>query len=74
MTFEHQGHSFSDEEAKADAIFEYYNNILGTYFTRARNINLAQIGMPQLDLSDLADEFTEDEAWAVIKEIPNDQA
>lgn len=60
-TFEHDGHLFSDLETKADVIYEYYNNILGTYFSRARNINLAQIGMAQLDLSDLASEFTEDE-------------
>ena len=46
--------------------------ILGTYFTHARNINLAQIGMLQLDLSELAYEFTEDEVWAVVREIPND--
>ena len=52
---------FSDLETKADVIYEYYNNILGTYFSRARNINLTQIGMAQLDLSDLASEFTEDE-------------
>lgn len=40
-TIEHEGQTFSVEEAKADVIYEYYNNILGTYFARARNINMA---------------------------------
>jgi hypothetical protein len=35
---------------------------------------MAEIGMPQLDLSELASEFTEDEVLAVIREIPNDRA
>lgn len=30
--------------------------------------------MPQLDLSELTAEFTVDEVWAVIREIPNDRA
>lgn len=72
-SFEHEGHSFN-EEAKAEAIFDYYNGIMGTYFTRTRNINLAQIGMPQLDLSALDDAFTEEEVWAIIKAIPSDRA
>lgn len=41
---------------------------------RARNINLAQAGLPQLDLEALAAQFTVEEVWAVIKTIPNDRA
>jgi hypothetical protein len=66
--------SFSEEEAKADAIYTYFNGILGTHFSRTRNIDLAQIGIPQLVLDDLVVPFTEEEVWNVIKEIPNDRA
>jgi hypothetical protein len=73
-TFEHDGLSLSDEEAKADAIFDYFHGILGTYFARTRNISLASIGLPQLDLDVLAAPFSAEEVWAVIKDIPNDRA
>jgi hypothetical protein len=73
-TFEHAGLTLSDEEAKADAIYDYFNGILGTYFARTRNIDLAQIGLPQLDLSALEAPFSTDEVWNIIKSIPNDRA
>jgi hypothetical protein len=73
-SFEHAGSMFTEEEAKADAIYDYFNNILGTYFLHTRNINLAQIGLPQLDLGMLASAFTVEEVWAVTKEILNDRA
>lgn len=37
----HQGQTFSEEEAKAGIVYKYYNNILGTPFTRQHRINLA---------------------------------
>jgi hypothetical protein len=73
-TFEHTGLTLTDEEAKADAIYDYFNGILGTYFARTRNIDLAQISLPQLDLDSLAAPFTVEEVWVVIKDIPNDRA
>jgi hypothetical protein len=45
-SFEHVGSTFTEEEAKADTVYDYFNSILGTYFLRTRNINLAQIGLP----------------------------
>lgn len=72
--FEHAGLTLSDDEAKSDAICHFFNGLLGTYFERSRNINLAQIGLPQLDLESLISPFSVDEVWAVIKAIPNDSA
>jgi hypothetical protein len=72
--FEHAGLTLSDDEAKSDAICHFFNGLLGTYFERSRNINLAQIGLPQLDLESLISPFSVDEVWAVIKAIPNDRA
>jgi hypothetical protein len=37
----HDGHSFSEEEAKADIVFNYYNGLLGTPFTREHRIDLS---------------------------------
>jgi hypothetical protein len=71
-TFKHDGVSLSDEEAKANAIYHYYNSILRTYFARTRNVSLAFLQLPQLELDALAAPFIIDEIWGMIKEILND--
>jgi cyclopropane fatty-acyl-phospholipid synthase-like methyltransferase len=38
-TIEHEGRTLAAEDAKADTIYDSYNNLLGKYFARARNIN-----------------------------------
>jgi len=58
----------------ADALYEYFNNIMGINFERSRSLNLAEIGVPTEDLSDLEAMFTEDEVRSVIQELPNDKA
>jgi lambda repressor-like predicted transcriptional regulator len=60
-TLQHEGQSITAEEAKADLIYEYYNDILGKPFTRMHGINLQQLGIPQLELERLGDCFTEAE-------------
>ena len=40
---EHEGQWFSEEEAKADLIFEYYNNILGKLFQRQHALHLSEL-------------------------------
>ena len=38
----HNGQTFSEEEAKANIVFDYYNALLGTPFTRQHRIDLSQ--------------------------------
>lgn len=68
-----EGTWLSDEQAKADAFFEYYNAILGKPFTRVRSVLLDGL-LPQLDLSGIDACFSEEEVWATIKEMPSDRA
>lgn len=70
---QHEGRWFSDEEAKADLIFEYYNDILGKPFRREHSLHLHDL-LPQLDLTGLDTCFSEDEIWVTIKELPSDRA
>ena len=67
---QHNGVWFSDDEAKSDLIFDYYNNILGTPFLCEHTLDL----LPNLDLSGLDACFTEDEIWATVKDLPSDRA
>jgi hypothetical protein len=69
----HEGQWFSDEEAKADFIFDYYNNILGKPFRIEHALRLDEL-LPRLDMSGLDICFTADEIWATIKELPSDRA
>lgn len=57
---QHEGQWFSDEEAKADLIFEYYNSILGKPFRREHALHLDEL-LPRLDLLGMDACFTEDE-------------
>lgn len=60
--------------AMAESLFSYYNSILGTEFQRTRRINLQAVGVPTYDLSGLDVCFSEEEIWAVIRELPPDKA
>ena len=55
-------------------MYNYYNGILRTPFTRTHRINLAQLSLPQLDLSALAKPFTLQEVARVVMESPSDRA
>lgn len=37
----HNGQTFSEEEAKADIVFSYYNELLGSAFVRQHRIDLS---------------------------------
>lgn len=56
----HEGQWFSDEDAKADLIFQYYNNILGKPFRREHALRLDEL-LPRLDMLGMDVCFTEDE-------------
>ena len=63
-----------NDDAMADALYEHYNAILATNFVRSRALNLQLLGVPTEELSHLETLFSEDEVWAVIRELPNDKA
>jgi len=62
------------DEGMADALFDYYNGILGNNFVRTRMLNLQAIGVPSLDLHTLEFLFSEEEVHAVVMELPADKA
>jgi hypothetical protein len=70
----HDGHTFSEDEAKADIVFNYYNSLLGTPFTRQHRIDLSQLQLTVLDLSTLVEPFTAEEVAGFVKATPSDRA
>lgn len=68
------GQTFSEEQAKADVVFSYYNGLLGNAFMCQHRIDLAQLNLPQLNLQDLMVPFTADEVARIARESPSDRA
>jgi hypothetical protein len=62
----HEGHTFTSEEAKSEAVFNYYDALLVTRFHRLHRIDLEHLEFPRLDLQELAVEFTEAEITKII--------
>jgi hypothetical protein len=61
-TFVHNGRTFTSEEAKSEAVFDYYNALLGARFHRTHRIDLDRLDLPRLDLLVLAEQFSEAES------------
>lgn len=62
------------QEEKQEAVLEFFENVLGTEEERDYTIDLAEIGVQQHDLSSLDAPFSEEEVWAIIKDMPLDKA
>lgn len=56
------------------AIFNYYDQIMGTSFDRTHAVRLDLLDLPMMDLSALDCCFSEQEIKAIIDEIPSDKA
>jgi hypothetical protein len=63
-----------DQEEKKEAIWDFYNNLLGTIGQREFTLDLEAFHRPAIDLLDLEQVFTEEEVWSTIKALPSDKA
>jgi hypothetical protein len=68
------GYTLTNHYDKANAMFEYYENLLGTSLDRAHSINLQELGINSHNLADLDMPFSEEEVWATVKRIPSNKA
>ena len=62
------------QEEKEASFHEAYQRLLGTIQNRQYTLDLDELGIQALDLSDLETIFSEEEVWAVIRELPPDRA
>jgi hypothetical protein len=65
---------FSDQEAKANMEFAYFNGLLSSTFQRAHRIDLDALGIPSLNLEDQEVPFSEEDVWSIINVTPNSRA
>jgi exonuclease III len=64
----------TDQEEKKQAVWDFYNNLLGMSGQREFTLDLQAFHRPAIDLSDLEQVVTEEEVWATIKSLPSDKA
>jgi hypothetical protein len=69
-----QDHVMVNNEQMADALFEHFSGLLGSPALRSRTARLDLLDLPSLDLSSLDVCFSEEEIWAVIRDIPAEKA
>lgn len=62
------------EEEKEEAVWHFYNELLGTPQQRDETLNLQAFYQPPHDLSGLDSPISEQEVWVVIKALPPDKA
>jgi hypothetical protein len=71
---EHQGRLLVVEDRKAEAAFNFFNDILGAPIVHSTGINLELLELNRLDLAELGGKFTEEEVLGVIQSLPSDKA
>jgi hypothetical protein len=62
------------EQAKANIVFSYYNEILGKPFQWLHRIDLHQLHLLLLNLSEQVAPFSAEEVAAIVRETPADRA
>lgn len=74
LAISHHGQTFTEEEAKASVVFDFYNSLLGLPFQRQHRLDLDQLGLPRLDLHELVAPFSAEEVEHTVRQTPSDQA
>lgn len=69
-----QGIQVVSDTEMADALYDYYVDVLGANFECTKRFDLHALGLPHEDLAVLEHLFTEEEVWSVIVDLPNDKA
>jgi hypothetical protein len=72
-SLDHSGRVLVDGGDKANAAFDFFNEVLGTPMHQQHDINLQPLQLPRLDLVDLGNHFTEAEVLDVIRSLPPDK-
>jgi hypothetical protein len=73
-SLEHNGNTLISEDAKLDAVLDFFEQVLATPLARAHHIKLEMLDLPHLDLTDIISRFSEEEVWSVIRSLPPDKA
>jgi hypothetical protein len=73
-SLEHDDRVLVAEDRKAEATYSFFHDILGISAPHCNTINLEELELPHLDISDLKERFTEEEVLGIIWSLPLDKA
>jgi hypothetical protein len=73
-TLEHHGHVLVAEESKAQAFFDFFDDVLGTPPMRACNVDFQDLDLPTCNLSNLDEHFTKVGIRDAIRSLLTDKA
>lgn len=62
--------TLTSHEQKEDAIWSFYNSLIGTPEVQNNTLNLEAFYQPPRNLQDLDVPISEDQVWAIIKSMP----
>ncbi|WVZ78989.1 LOW QUALITY PROTEIN: hypothetical protein U9M48_026623, partial [Paspalum notatum var. saurae] len=68
------GHQIALEEDKARAFFQCFKDVFGNFFERSHSLRFDRLGLRSVSLAGLDRCFSEDEVWAVVRELPSEKA
>ena len=68
------GHIIADQKGKEEAFYKAYKELLGRDKARDFTLDLEDLGVTRIDLSEQDRVFTEDEIWEAVKDLPSDKA
>jgi hypothetical protein len=71
---EREGHSLVSKASKVEALFSFFDDVLGMPSQCLHSIDLGTLDLPRLALSELGGRFKEHEILHVIQELPPDKA
>jgi hypothetical protein len=69
----HEEHTLTSEEDKASVAFQFFDRLMGMLAARVNSINLKDLDLSRVQLSELGDRFTEEEVWKVIRSLCPDK-
>jgi hypothetical protein len=62
----HHGVAIVDEELKAEAVFNHFDQILGAVEARSQGIDMDRIGLSRGQVPAMDHCFSDDEVWSII--------
>ncbi|KAM3020904.1 hypothetical protein ACUV84_040901 [Puccinellia chinampoensis] len=64
----------TDQQEMEELATEFFTDLIGQPKERVEEINLDALGLSRLNLDDLEANFTEEEIWSVVKNLPADKS
>jgi hypothetical protein len=71
---EFEGQVFTEQEEKEDALWKYFDELIGTKKDRPHSLNFQFLGLDAINLSELDLPISSEEAKAALMEMHNDKA